>query len=141
MTIQGENESRILLDTKIHSQFQQRSFFQASIYSFPPSLAHTSSTSSSNNLPSLPPHPSNPPCPPPHILPPKQPLHTPPLPRQLLITRQPMHKTMTRPTQPRHTIQSPLLMPAPLDDLRMHLPRDEMVVGKGDPVSAADLAG
>ena len=60
---------------------------------------------------------------------------------QLLIPRQPMHKTMTSPTQPRHAIQLILCMPPPLPHARMCRFGNEMVVGQGHPVSAAELAG
>ncbi|GFF47778.1 hypothetical protein IFM46972_08385 [Aspergillus udagawae] len=62
-------------------------------------------------------------------------------PNPLLVTRHPMHETMARPTQPRHTIQHPLLMPPLLEHLCMHAARNQMVIREGDPVALADLAG
>lgn len=90
---------------------------------------------------SLPPHPSNPPSPILHILPLQYPLHSKILPSKLLITRHPMHKTMTSPTQPRNTIQHPLIMPPLLQHLGMHAPRNKMMIRQRDPVALADLAG
>lgn len=40
--------------------------------------------------------------------------------RQLLQARNPMHETMTGPTQPSHIVQLILGMPASLQDLLMH---------------------
>ena len=51
-----------------------------------------------------------------------------------------MHKTMTRPTQPRHTPQHPLRMPSPLHHLRVHRARYQMVIRQRDPVTLTDLA-
>lgn len=48
---------------------------------------------------------------------------------------------MTGTTQPRNTIQHPLLMPPLLEHLCMHPARNQMVVREGDPVALADLAG
>lgn len=107
-----------------------------SSHSLPPPI--WSPPSHPSHLP--PPNPPNPLPPPPHILPPTQPLHRKPLPRQLLIARNPMHKAMARPTNPRHIVQLPLLMPASLQRLRVHLTGDEMVVRQGNPVSVADFA-
>lgn len=59
---------------------------------------------SSSNLPTLPPNPANPLRKRPHILPLQQPLHSKPLPSQLLQPRNPMHETMTRPTKPRYVL-------------------------------------
>lgn len=53
---------------------------------------------------SLPPNPPNPACPSSHILPLHQALNREPVLGQLLITRTLMHKPMTSPTQPCHTI-------------------------------------
>jgi hypothetical protein len=52
-----------------------------------------------------------------------------------------MHVRMTRPAQPRHLIRLPRLTPAPLHGLRVHLPRDQVVVCQGEVLAVADLAG
>lgn len=80
------------------------------------------------HLSSFPPNPPNPACPSPHILPLHQELNREPVLGQLLITRTLMHKPMTSATQPCHTIQFPLFMPSPLEDLGMHRFRNQMVV-------------
>ena len=48
---------------------------------------------------------------------------------------------MTRPTKPRHAIQPPLLMPAPLHHLGMRGAGYQMMVRQRYPVTMADLAG
>lgn len=77
---------------------------------------------------SLPPNPPNPACPSSHILPLHQALNREPVLGQLLISRTLMHKAMTSPTQPCHTIQFPLFMPSPLEDLGMHRFRNQVVI-------------
>lgn len=46
---------------------------------------------------------------------------------------------MTSTTQPRNTIQRPLVMPTPLEHLRMHTSRNEMMIRQRDPVTLANL--
>lgn len=93
-----------------------------------------------SSSPCLPSHPAYPPRPPSYILPLPQQLHTPPLPRQLLIPRHSMYKPMTSTTQPRHLVQFPFLMPPSLDDFCVRRSRNEVVICQGDPVPIADLA-
>ena len=57
-----------------------------------------------------------------------------------LIARHAMDKTMTSPTQPGNAIQHPLIMPALLEHLCMHLLGNEMMIRERDPVAFADLA-
>lgn len=51
-----------------------------------------------------------------------------------------MHEAMTRTTQPRHVIQLPFRVPAPLHGLLVHGARDQVVVGERDVRAATDLA-
>jgi hypothetical protein len=99
-------------------------------------------------LPTPPSHPSNPLNPPLNTLPFLDILlHAPHLYQfnrievlsQLLIPSQSMHKTMTSPAQPCHTIQLILCMPPPLPHARMRRFRDKMVVCQRYPVSAAEF--
>lgn len=46
---------------------------------------------------------------------------------------------MTRPTQPGDAVQHPLIMPALLEYLCMHLFRNEMMIRERDPIALADL--
>lgn len=100
-------------------------------------------------LSSLPPHTAHPLNPPRNhlrlLLIPLHPsipdqLHRIVVPRQLLITRQPMHKAMTRPAQPRDAIQHLLAMPAPLPHPVVRALRYQVVVRQRDPVPVAQLA-
>ncbi len=91
-------------------------------------------------LPSFPPHAPNPLRKRSDILPLQQPLHGKPLFSQLLIRRNPMHKTMARATQPRNIVQFILGMPSPLNRFRMRLFRDQMMVGEWNPIPLTDLA-
>jgi hypothetical protein len=75
-----------------------------------------------------------------NIIPLQQPPNSIPFLRQLFQARNPMHKTMTSPTQPRHIIQLILHMPSPLQHFRMHTPRYQMMTCKWNPCSLADLA-
>lgn len=91
-------------------------------------------------LPTLPPNPAHPLHKPPYILPLPQPLHRIKSPSQLLMTRNPMHITMTSPTQPRHIVQFVFRMPSPLDRFRMHEFRYQMVVCEGYPIAITEFA-
>lgn len=51
-----------------------------------------------------------------------------------------MHKAMTGTTKPRNTIQHPLVMPAFFQHLGMYTTRNQMVIGKRDPVTITYLA-
>ena len=75
----------------------------------------------------------------PHILPLHQPLHSKELLRQLLPSSNPMHKTMTRPTQPSHVLQLILRMPSSLQNLCVNIPRYQMVICQRNPGPVTDL--
>lgn len=88
----------------------------------------------------LPPHPTNPLCPILYILPLHNPFDRIILPSQLLISCHPMYKAMTSTTQPRNTIQRPLIMPLSLQHFRMHTSRNKMMIRQRNPVALANLA-
>lgn len=87
--------------------------------------------------PTLPPHSAHPLNPTLHILPLHQTLHGKVLPRQLLITSNAVHKTMTSPAQPRDAVQPLFGMPPPLPHLVVNAPGNEMVVRQRYPVALA----
>lgn len=90
-------------------------------------------------LPRFPPHFAHPLLPILRIVTFQDPFDRIPLPRQLLITGHSMYKTVASPTQPRHTIEPPLLVPASLQNLGVHTTWYQVMIRQWDPVSFAYL--
>jgi len=80
------------------------------------------------SLPRLPPNLPHPTRPLRHVLSLHQQFHTIKLLSQLLISRNLVHERVASSAKPRHLRQLPFSVPASFDRLRVHLPRDKMVI-------------
>jgi hypothetical protein len=105
-----------------------------------PNASPTLNSDQCISLPSLPPNPPHPPYPSLHILSTLQQLHTIPTPSQLLIPCNPMHKRMTSPTQPRHSIQFLLTMPPSFQNPLMRNLGYQMMIRQGYPLAMTQFA-
>ena len=75
-----------------------------------------------------------------HVVAREQPLDGPEITRQLLVAGRAVHEVVAGPAEPGDAAEPPGRVPAALQRLGVHLPRDQVVVRQPDPVARADLA-